>query len=397
MSGFNVKNTDTTPVLVESGPIIPDCRSSITSGLAAIDVEVASAELNPYHEANGPGKGETVASQVFPRFRLLLPREPIIVDFEYQDYHIRGETHHMDHRNKAKRGKRKCRNRVAWICARNSDDVIILDCFVRYDYEYPHIKRILRPEHERFGVTAERLMERNGAVDGRVAEGRSLNSGKNDLQAFYYKDPFAGASEIIDTQHIHGQRSLSAIYLEEFGEEVQKGGQHTAVEDTAATNRIFKLNSSYNREAEQADFNKLTNAEKEAYYATGPFVKFEHYQGNKVLGMPARQISPKSITRKPRAYKGKVKPRATANTSSDEIKGRGDEMDLITAGGQRGTSNITLTANGDINLTAGRDINLNARGGIKVSTGGPKMTSGKKTASKGFSLKGDEPPVLGKK
>ncbi|EME39281.1 hypothetical protein DOTSEDRAFT_28451 [Dothistroma septosporum NZE10] len=245
---------------------------------------------------SGTGRALTPATQVFPRFNLLLPGEPVCTDIEFQLYHIDGETYprrREDGRRHLKGGKERWRNRLGWICITNTKGELILDCFVQYP-EDPKLKVKMAPE--KYGVTAARLKAENGAVDATTVERWCmaifanrpvvLHGGVNDLTSFYYGDAFAGATEVFDTQkYWPGTMKLCDLARVLLEEDVQQGGYHTAVEDTVTTMRIYMLTHSFNREMIQATFEALIGEVKEAYWAGFPRLEEEHYQDNIVPGV----------------------------------------------------------------------------------------------------------------
>ena len=234
-----------------------------------------SAQINnprQLRDTVSPACGKGVATQVVPRWELLLPGEPVACDVEFQDYQVAGEVHPekrmkggklVKHR---KAGQPIWRQRLGWIGIVNTRCEIVLDVHVFYP-EVPNtkIKMPSAPDKD-FGVSVERLLPENGAVAGDIVEKWCtelfrdrivvLHSGTNDLKSWYYEDIFA-AAVVMDTQILERGEyeqlpGLATLAFDLLGETIQVGGVHGPVEDAVYTMKIYLVNHSYDRHAEAA-------------------------------------------------------------------------------------------------------------------------------------------------
>ncbi|CZT21356.1 uncharacterized protein RCC_07219 [Ramularia collo-cygni] len=220
----------------------------------------ASRSTPPQPRASSPfrhhpietGPGICKAQQIFPRMDLLLPDEPVAVDFEFQNFQRNGES--------------KQRHRLGWIGVVNTKGESILDCFVRYERE-EGVRVIMPPK--RFGVSMQDLQLNNGAIPAEIAEawladimrGRLVivhGGSGGDLVACQIINPFQEAERVVDTQDLHSRTNLGALMDEVFPLEgrVQVGGVHTPIEDAQSTMKLYLNKVAYDRAAEKASLER---------------------------------------------------------------------------------------------------------------------------------------------
>ncbi|CAK1362462.1 unnamed protein product [Cercospora beticola] len=218
------------------------------------------AESNPpqLRLPNAPAFGKSVATQVNPRFELLLPGEPIAIDIEFQDF-------------KNKDTGFRWRHRLAWFAALNTRGETVLDVFVQYPPDEDTEFQLPRAKGKTFGVTRQLLTLKNGAVKAAVVEpmcealfrGRPvvLHGGQHDLTAFQYCNPYQGATAVFDTQRrwagdsqipeeSRAKPGLAILAQSVLGRVVQANGAHSPVEDAHATMVLHLMKGPYDREAE---------------------------------------------------------------------------------------------------------------------------------------------------
>lgn len=164
----------------------------------------------------------------------LIPNEPVAADFEFQNY--RG----VDGKNRA---------RLGWVGVVDTRGDIILECHVHYPNQIG-VHTFVPPKNLGFGVSFRDLKFCNGAVPGDIVEhwlteifeGRKviLHGGDGDRKAWFYRDPFSKATQIIDTQHIFGRHKLAKVTATQFpnAAPIQVNG-HTPVEDATATMNLY--------------------------------------------------------------------------------------------------------------------------------------------------------------
>ncbi|PPJ50392.1 hypothetical protein CBER1_06980 [Cercospora berteroae] len=130
------------------------------------------AETNPTNHRlpNQPACGKGIATQVRPRFELLLPGEPIAVDIEFEDFSRKGEVYGEDRENHDQRGRPIWHHRIAWIGVVNMKCETVLDVFAFYPVDSNIKAKIPHAPGKDFGVKKHLLWSDNGAVDAQIVE-----------------------------------------------------------------------------------------------------------------------------------------------------------------------------------------------------------------------------------
>ncbi|KAK5164631.1 uncharacterized protein LTR77_009837 [Saxophila tyrrhenica] len=186
------------------------------------------------------------ATQVYPKFGLLLPGEPCAIDVEFQTYK------HEDWPT--------WRHRIGRITIVNSALEPALDVYAFYPRQ-DKVKKNVPPE--RFGIIVEDLLLCNGAQAAAKVERWTkelirdrtviVHGGKHDLSAFIFEPDVFAKSTIVDTQVIYGHLQtrdytpgLRTTAERILGVSVQQMGHHTSIEDAQTTMKL------YDREAEKA-------------------------------------------------------------------------------------------------------------------------------------------------
>lgn len=184
------------------------------------------------------------ATQLTPRFKLLIDGEPVFLNIEFQKYKYNGEQ--------------RFGLRVGRIAILNSVGDTVLDVYA-FNPREAGIEKRRQPVE--FGVITEDLLIVNGAKPAatveawvaRIVKNRIvvMHGSTNDLKAFYYQQDIWATSTVVDTQHLYGQINLPKLAKDYLGKTVQ-GGIHSPVEDADATRLLYLRLRPYDRAAELA-------------------------------------------------------------------------------------------------------------------------------------------------
>lgn len=216
-----------------------------------------TVSLDSRSSDNSKGPYKCRATQLTPRFDLLLPNEPVFFDDEFQIFKGPGD-HQWRHRH----------GRVTVV---GSSGQVIYDVYAAYPRVDGVYKRCPPP---RFGVAKPDLLKVNGSQPARIVErelkrifhGRTVvvHGGTHDLTSFFFeKDAFSfekNGVTVEDTQKIYsdlqddGTPGLATTARLELGKNIQEGGFHSPVEDAQTTAELYLRKFPYDHAAEKTKF-----------------------------------------------------------------------------------------------------------------------------------------------